>query len=96
MNKLIASPEKCPIAGIYESNHPKYTIFIIKEEDVGFSYIGGLGDWIVYATPLNQDGEPYYINGQPQRFMMGRDVGEFIPDEIEVSDECYNAFMASQ
>lgn len=91
----MAITEKCPVAGIYESNHPKYTIFIIKEEDVGFSYIGGLGDWIVYATPFNQDGEPYYIDAQPQRFMMGRDVGEFIPAEIEVSDECYNVFMTS-
>jgi hypothetical protein len=88
--------KKCPVAGIYESNHPKYAGFIIKEDDVGFSYLGGLGDWIVYAIPLNRHGDSYYINGQPQRFMMGRDVGDFIPDEIEVSDECYQAFMASQ
>ncbi len=36
----MATTEKCPVAGIYESNHPKYAGFIIKEEDVGFSYFG--------------------------------------------------------
>jgi hypothetical protein len=90
-------PPKCPLAGIYESNNPKYAGFIIKEEDVGFSYLGGIGDyWVVYAIPLNEDGEPYYTNAQPQRFMMGRDVGDFIPDEIEVSDECYNSVMSGE
>ena len=96
MSEKLTKTTNPPIGGIYESNHPKYAGFVIKEEDAGFCYLGGMGDWIVYAMPINQHGDSYYINEDAQRFMMGRDLGDFIPDEIEVRDECCQAFMASQ
>jgi hypothetical protein len=90
MNKKPTNP---PVCGIYESNNPKYAGFIIAEEDEAFCYLGGFGDWIVFATPFDEYGEPFYIDAKPQRFVMGRDLGEIADAEIEVCDELYYAVM---
>jgi hypothetical protein len=45
-----------PIGGIYKSSSQNMQASLSKKEDVGFSYFGGLDDWIVYRIPLSRHG----------------------------------------
>jgi len=71
-----------PVAGIYESNTPRYSGFILREKDREFSYIGGFGDWVVYARPFDVDGQTpsCYGDDYSHPFVFGRDIGKLIDE----------------
>jgi hypothetical protein len=71
-----------PLAGVYESISPRYAGFVLRENDREFSYIGGFGDWVVYARPFDIDGQTpsCYGDDYSHPFVFGRDIGKLIDE----------------
>jgi hypothetical protein len=74
--------KKYPVAGIYESNTPRYAGFIIRKQDVKLSYQSGMGCYVAFARPFDKYGivPSCYGDDYSHPFVMERDIGELIEE----------------
>ena len=71
-----------PVAGVYESNTPRFAGFIIREKDLQYAYQGGFRDWVVLARPFDLEGQvpSCYSDDYAHPFVYGRDIGELVEE----------------